>query len=141
MEIITTHPEDYLRSIMRRLMSESEINFDAVKETVKAYELFYQYNPGLITQLVAKAFNTTVENIKSSRQLRYTMAEPRAVCMYYLKVVKNASNNYIGPYYGRNYSTVSHSKTLVPELLATDKKFKAKYEKFLELVDVYEEYL
>ena len=93
--------------------------------------------PGLKTldELVCQAFGITIEQLKAKDRKREG-ADARKFVMWYRKNNSNLSLEKIGAMYtGRDHATVFAAAKKFEELIETDKIFRQKCERALELIE------
>jgi len=106
------------------MMGGSNITMDLAIEALKDYfvkTIIAKNKIDQIQQLVANAYNITVEDMKSKKR-KATIALPRQIAMYICRIFLEESFPKIGMQFGgKDHTTVMHSVDKIKKTIKTDK--------------------
>jgi chromosomal replication initiator protein len=98
--------------VMYYSMLAGELSLDTAKEALKDLvqpSTRIKLSPEAVTDVIARFYNMTVEDIKSSRRSK-DVSNPRQIAMYICRMVLSMSFPEIGIFFGgRDHSTVIHA--------------------------------
>ncbi len=104
--------EGALKTVMYYSMLAGELSVETAQEALKDLiqpSLRVKLSPEAISDVVARYYNVTVDDIKSSRRSK-DVSNPRQISMYLCRTALNMSFPEIGSFFGgRDHSTVIHA--------------------------------
>ena len=119
------------------MMGGSNITMDLAIEALKDYfvkTIIAKNKIDQIQQLVASAYNITVEDMKSKKR-KATIALPRQIAMYICRIYLEESFPKIGMQFGgKDHTTVMHSVEKIKKAIKTDKVLETEVNKIINEV-------
>lgn len=119
------------------MMGGSNITMDLAIEALKDYfvkTIIAKNKIDQIQQLVASAYNITVEDMKSKKR-KATIALPRQIAMYICRIYLEESFPKIGLQFGgKDHTTVMHSVEKIKKAIKTDKVLETEVNKIINEV-------
>lgn len=116
------------------MMGGSNITMDLAIEALKDYfvkTIIAKNKIDQIQQLVASAYNITVEDMKSKKR-KATIALPRQIAMYICRIYLEESFPKIGMQFGgKDHTTVMHSVEKIKKAIKTDKVLETEVNKII----------
>lgn len=104
--------EGALKTVMYYSMLAGELSLETAKEALKDLvqpSTRVKLSPDAVTDVIARFYNMTVDDIKSSRRSK-DVSNPRQIAMYICRMMLSMSFPEIGIYFGgRDHSTVIHA--------------------------------
>ncbi len=104
--------EGALKTVMYYSMLAGELSLETAQEALKDLVqpmARVKLSPDAVTDIVARYYNMTMDDIKSSRRSK-DVSNPRQIAMYICRRILNMSFPEIGVYFGgRDHSTVMHA--------------------------------
>lgn len=119
------------------MMNEKEITLDIAVEALRDYfstTIQSKNKIELIQQIVASAYNITVDDMKSKKKTN-NIAIPRQIAMYICRNLLNESYQKIGlEFGGKNHSTVMHSVEKIETELKNNEMLKEEIHKLINKI-------